>query len=414
MYDVFSLKDFSFPKNFLWGSGYSGHQVEGNNFNSHFWELEKELNLRERSGMACNSYELYGEDVKLVETLSHQAFRTSVEWCRIETQCGTFDKNAVEHYIKLFSTLKEKGIKVFCTLVHNSVPIWFHREGGFTKRENVKYFENYLEYIVPKLSPYVDFWNVLNEFNLRHAESINHIFFHARGYHIIKKYSKAPVSSAHAMVEYCPQRKNDKLDNLMAQYKDYCSQEFFFHAIRTGELVFPFKDGILEKELKDTVDYWSINVYTREMVDSRLKNLAGKRYDHKLLKMIDMDFYLDEMYPETIINGLSRLMDKPIYITENGCACNDDNFRIVYMTLYLSALCEAIKMGADVRGYLYWSLLDNYEWGSFIPKFGLCSVDRKTFKREPKPSAYFYKEIIKNNGVTQEIIRKYLKQLPTL
>ena len=120
------------------------------------------------------------------------------------------------------------------------------------------------------------------------------------------------------------------------------------------------------------------------------------------------------MYPETIINGLSRLMDKPIYITENGCSCNDDNFRIVYIALYLSALSEAIKMGADVRGYLYWSLLDNYEWGSFIPKFGLCSVDRKTFKREPKPSAYFYKEIIENNGVTQEMIRKYLKELPTL
>ena len=106
--------------------------------------------------------------------------------------------------------------------------------------------------------------------------------------------------------------------------------------------------------------------------------------------------------------------DKPIYISENGIACKDDRFRIVYIAEYLSAIQEAIRQGADVKGYLYWSMLDNYEWGSFTPTFGLYGVDRQTFERTAKPSAAFYREIIENNGLTAEIIRKHLKEMPSL
>lgn len=114
-----------------------------------------------------------------------------------------------------------------------------------------------------------------------------------------------------------------------------------------------------------------------------------------------------------MIHNLTRLMDKPVYITENGCSCDNDDFRIVYLTEYLCALNEAIKAGVDVRGYLYWSLLDNYEWWTFIPRFGLVSVDKENnFKRIPKPSAYFYREIIENNGFKPEMLKKYLKEMP--
>ena len=130
--------------------------------------------------------------------------------------------------------------------------------------------------------------------------------------------------------------------------------------------------------------------------------------------MIDMDFYLEEIDPECIIANTTRLMDKPVYISENGCCCNDDRFRIVFISLYLSAVAEAIKMGVDIRGYLYWSLLDNYEWSSFKPRFGLCDCNRSTFERTPKPSAYFYREIIDNNGFDQSILRKYLSEMPSL
>ena len=110
-----------------------------------------------------------------------------------------------------------------------------------------------------------------------------------------------------------------------------------------------------------------------------------------------------------------RLKDKPVYITENGYSCEDDRLRIVFLAEYLSALHTVIEEGVDVRGYLYWSLLDNYEWGSYLPKFGLVSVDRANgYRRTPKPSAYFYKEIIQNNGYSPEILKKYLSEIPRI
>jgi len=415
MYDVFSLKDYSFPDDFLWGSGYAGHQVEGNNVNSYRWYREQKGHALEKSGLACNSYEMYMDDVELVKNLGHRAFRTSVEWSRIEPAEGQFNEAALEHYVKFFSALKERGIKVFATLVHLSFPTWFYKIDHFKCLDNLKYFERYLEYVVPRLAPYVDFWNVLNESNLTGDEyKLGALAFHARGYHVIKKYSNAPVSSAHALVQYVPLRYHDRWDKAAAELCDLKNNEYFFHAIRTGETVYPERDVQYNSELKGAADFWAVNMYVRDLVDSRKKRFNGKRYDHKLLKMIDMDFYLEEMDPECIIANTTRLSDKPIYITENGCSCNDDRFRIVFLSLYLSAVSEAIRMGANIRGYLYWSLMDNYEWTSFKPRFGLCHCDFETFERTPRPSAHFYREIIQNNRFDQQILRKYLSELPSL
>ncbi len=415
MYDIFSLKNFKMPEGFLWGSGYAGHQVEWNNVNSHRWYNEINGKTLECSGLACNSYEMYREDIALVSELGHGAFRTSVEWSRIEPEEGVFCEEALEHYVRLFAGLKEKGIKVFATMVHLSHPLWFAKAGDFRNTENLRYFERYLEYTVPRIAPYVDFWNVLNESNMTGTESkLGSLYFHALGYHVIKKYSSAPVSSAHALVQYVPQRYHDRWDRAMSEIKDLEYNEYFFHAIRTGEIVFPYRDGVLAPEVKGTADFWAVNSYVRDMVDSRRAKLNGKRYDCKELKLIDMDFYLEEMDPECLIANTTRLTDKPIYITENGCSCNDDRFRIVFIALYLSAVAEAIRMGADIRGYLYWTLLDNYEWTSFKPRFGLCNCDRVTFERTQKPSAAFYSEIIRNNGFDRSILRRYLSEMPSL
>lgn len=424
MTDVFSIKEFSFPEGFLWGSATAGHQIEGNNIHSNQWQMEQE-HLKEDpnseiSGMACNHYNMVEEDVQLLCDLGHQAYRMSVEWARIEPEEGVFDEEATDHYVRELALLKEKGIKTFVTLVHLCGPQWFAAKGYFCNLENMKYFERYVNYIVPKISPYVDFWNVINEFNLGASQAsldfkFNVVFYHARGYHLIKQYSDKPVSSAHALVQYYGKRQNDVFDMTMQHYYDIINNEYFFHAMRTGELVLPHKDGVFDKELKGTVDYWSINCYTREMIDSRKAGLGSKRYPFSETRMLPMDFYLDEFYPECIFHNLTRLTDKPVYITENGCSCYDDDFRLVYITEYLCALSEAIKAGVDVRGYMYWSLMDNYEWGSFIPRFGLVDVDREhDFKRTPKPSAYFYKEIIENNGFKPEMLKKYLSEMPRI
>ncbi len=432
MYDVFSLPPIRFPQGFLWGSATSGHQIEGDNIHSQAWHNEQQPEfyhgdpdrvVRAPSGKACDHYRLYPVDVELIAALGHRAYRMSIEWSRIEPLEGQWDHQALDHYLDLLDRLAHKGIQVFVTLHHFTHPLWFERLGGFGKADNRRFFERYLALLVPRISPHVSGWLVINEFNqwggLAAGPSIAPLKFnmlraHALGYHLIKQYSTAPVSSAHAFIHWFPRRFHDALDRRMTDFADFTTNEFFFHALRTGELIYPNVDAEYDPEVKGAFDFWAVNYYTRHMVDARLAGFDGPRFRHKELRMVPMRFFLEEMYPEGLIACLERLDDHPVHITENGCAADDDRFRIVSLALHLSALHEAIERGVDVRGYFHWSLMDNYEWTSFLPRFGLVGVDFTTFRRTPKPSAFFYQEVIENNGFSGETVRLYLDALPTL
>ena len=418
MYDVFSLPDFKFPENFLWGSATAGHQIEGDNIHSSNYHQEQDWPEAARSGKACNGYELYRDDVKLIASLGHQVYRFSLEWARIEPEQGVWNQIAIDHYLDEMVLLKKHGIKVYLTLIHFTTPQWFHQLGGFSKKENIGYFERFVEKVAPVYAPYVDAWFVMNEwFSALYdpVAAFNNIRAHGRAYRILKNFSDAPVSSAHMALEMYPNRYFDEFDQITAQMKNWAVNGVIRHAVKTGELVAPGVDAEDCPEIKGAMDLWALNIYTRELVDARRPKVAAPRFPHKKLRMIDMDFYLEEMYPEGTTAMIEYFRDdRPVMITENGCSCNDDRFRIVYLSLYLSAIHEAIQRGCDVRGYLYWSLMDNYEWNSFLPRFGMVSVDFDTFERTPKPSACFFREIIQNNGFAQKILRKYLNELPTL
>ena len=293
MYDVFSLPPIRFPEGFLWGSATAGHQIEGDNIHSQAWHKEQlpdfyqddpERRIRAPSGKACDHYRLYREDVELIATLGHQAYRMSIEWSRIEPLEGQWDHEAVAHYLDLLDRLVHKGIRVFVTLHHFTHPLWFDRLGGFGKADNRRFFERYLNFLVPKISAYVSGWNVINEFNqwggLTAGPAIaplkfNMLRVHALGYHLIKQHSTAPVSSAHAFIHWFPRRFHDTLDRRMTDFADFTTNEFFFHALRTGELVYPGVDAEFDPEVKGALDFWSVNYYTRHMVDARLAD-AGR------------------------------------------------------------------------------------------------------------------------------------------
>ena len=155
MFDIFSLSDFSFPQGFVWGSSTAAHQIEGDNIHSGRWVQEQEEKLRnpayELSGKACDHYNRVEEDTELLVKLGHRAYRMSMEWARIQPDEGVYDKDATEHYIRELALLKEKGITVFLTLVHVSMPQWFEKKGGFFDLNNFGYFETYLRYILPKI-----------------------------------------------------------------------------------------------------------------------------------------------------------------------------------------------------------------------------------------------------------------------
>ncbi|MBD3421830.1 MAG: family 1 glycosylhydrolase [Chitinivibrionales bacterium] len=419
MYDIFSLPDTSFPPGFLWGSATAGHQIEGDNINSQLWPLEQSGRKPQPSGKACNHWELYRQDIELTKQLGHRAYRMSIEWSRIEPQQGIRDEHALARYIDMLTLLNERDITPWVTLHHFTHPQWFEELGAFHNRKNLACFERHLDYLVPRISDLVGGWNVINEFNFsRHPMGgmlkMNFIKAHALGYHLIRRHSNAPVGSAHAFTHWFPRRGYDSVDNRIADYADFITNEFWFHAIRTGELVYPHLDAEYDPDVKDALDFWSVNYYSRTMADGRRAKFDGEKFRHKELNMIDEEFYLREMFPEGLTSNCERLKDKPIYITENGCATNDDRFRIVYLALHLSALREAIERGADIRGYFHWSTMDNYEWGSFSPRFGLVEVNFETFARTPRPSAWFYKDVIEQNGFDAKLIRTYLNELPTL
>jgi beta-glucosidase len=280
--------------------------------------------------------------------------------------------------------------------------------------------------VVPKLAQHVAGWTPINEYNLlggmppspeKHRDvaelKLNLLRADGRAYDAIKAHSAAPIGSTVAFAVMNPQRKHDTLDNIMTRYSEWVSWGFYFHAIRTGEWQFPFSPSEYLPEVKGRADIWAVNIYTRNMVDSRSADIHGKRYVHSNLPLIDMEFYLDEWVPDELMHSLDLLKDKPVYITENGVSAKDDRFRIAYMALHYAAFKQAIDHGVDLRGLFHWSLMDNYEWGSYLPTFGLVACDRKTFQRTPKPSAAFYRDIIERNGLSGDLVRTYLDHLPS-
>ncbi len=422
MYDVFNLPQIQFPHGFLWGSSTAAHQIEGNNIHSNFWAKEQrggvwsQWDIDEPSGLACNHWELFRDDVKLLAQLGHQVYRLSIEWSRIEPVEGKWNQEALDHYKELLSLLRGNGIKPMVTLHHFTHPQWFEEKGEFNKEENLPFFYRFVEHIVPQIKDYVYSWNIFNEFNRGGyygcPRKLKILKAHAHVYHYLKSQSSATVSSAHALSHFFPQRHYDKFDNLMCQFLDHITNEFFFHAVRTGEYLYPDSDAVVVPGLKGAIDYWAINFYTREMVDSRKASCHGAVYPHKYLRLIDKKFYLEEFYPEGLCQSLQRFTDYPVIITENGCSATDDRFRIVFIAQYLSAIHDAILRGVDIKGYVYWSTMDNYEWGSYKPQFGLVEVDRKTFQRTPKPSADFFKHIILRNGFSGSTVKQYMTELP--
>ena len=419
MIDVFSYNDIEFPKDFLWGAATAGAQIEGNN--KSFYDDPETAPAKSGIGgqkyqppaMACNSFELYDEDIRLLKNMNLKLYRFSIEWSRIESEKGVYDDKALSQYLDMLSKLQENGIKVCLTLHHFSHPVWFNKQNHFNTLDNLGDWEKYLEYIVPKVAQYVDFWVIINELNLPFVytvpQRLNLLRYHALGYHIIKKYSDKPASSAHSYSPKVPLRgKFDRLDNVVADLVDFEVNEFFFHAIRTGEIVAPLHDGSYMPELKDSCDYWALNTYVRHMIDGRKAGYMTRHYAATTIRPLPVFTPMDEIFPEIIIEMLMRTLDKPVLITENGFPTDRDDYRIIQISSALQAFKQAMDLGANILGYAHWSLMDNWEWGDYEPKFGLASVNRETFERTIKKSGEFYGEIAKANGFRQDILKKFM------
>lgn len=421
-------ENIKFPKNFLWGAATSAHQVEGGNVNNWSewekknaerlaskaskewanWQQEKfpEMFKAENyiSGRACDHYNRFEEDFDMAKAGGHNAHRFSIEWSRIEPEEGKFDEKEIEHYRKVILALRERGLEPFVTLWHWTDPLWITEMGGWENKNTINYFLRFIEKIADSLGDEINFWMVINEPNVYTGMSYvqgnfppcvksiwrayrvlkNLVMANNQAYVLIHKKlgDRVKIGSAHNLISHLPYRKDYLLDRISAKLLGYirCFKSFDW--------------------AKGYQDFIGMNYYHLEKIEFTLR---GKRRWYLFNTHVDESKVTDlgwEIYPEGIYKFLLKMKkyNLPVYITENGIADARDEKRGNYIREHLSWINKAMQEGVDVRGFFYWSLLDNFEWDKgFWPRFGLIEMDYQTLERKPRKSYYAYRDIIKEN-----------------
>jgi len=397
-----------FPRDFLWGAATAAYQVEGGNDRSDWWRWEKEAG-KENSGFACRHYDLYELDFELARGLGHNAHRLSVEWSRIEPEEGKFSDVALKHYVDVILALRARNIEPVVTLHHFTNPVWLADCGGWENKKSVAAFLRYSEFVVRALAKHVRYWITINEptiyathaylfgvwppqmkvFSRAKRVERHMISAHIKAYRLIhkiyKEYAlfKPAVSISQHMMALVP--CDQKLKNRFAAW--------LRHKL--------YNENYLDIFMRHkALDFIGLNYYSRQLVELKrwgFKNLFEDicEKEHHPVKKNSLGW---DIYPEGLYQLLLKLKKYklPIMITENGICTSEDAQRWDYIASHLRNIHRAIEQGVPVTGYLYWSLLDNFEWDKgFGPRFGLIDIDYKTQQRTVRESAVKFSQVCK-------------------
>jgi beta-glucosidase len=423
-----SERVIEFPASFVFGSATAAHQVEGNNLHNDWWEHEHApgTNAMEPSGIACNQYERFADDFRLLKSLGHPAHRLSIEWSRIEPTEGQIEGGEIDHYRRVLGTLRELEIVPWVTLHHFTSPRWFAGRGGFARAENLGSFRRFADLVARTYGDLVRYWCTINEptiyaeFGYRFgyfpprrsdtavAADVEENLFraHAMAAEALRGHARQPpeVGITLAVQAHEPLDPACGADRKLAARRDAETNETSFEALRSGVFAWPGRPAVEIPGLKASSTFVGIQYYTRIRYDGASGGPAAPDTERMLSQMGW------EVYPEGFAPLLRRAAatSLPVYVTENGMACDDDCVRVRYIADHLAAVDDARRSGADIRGYFYWSALDNFEWNfGYGPKFGLIEVDRATLARHPRPSAHFFAEIIRTHQLTPELVTRF-------
>lgn len=387
----------TFPENFLWGSATSAYQVEGGVEGSDWSRVFP-------AGRACDHYSRYEEDFDLLQKLNQNAYRFSIEWSRVEPDEKKFDEREIEHYRQVLLSLRRRGIKAMVILHHFTNPLWLAKIGGWANSKTVFYFFRFAERMFKEYGDLVDFWITINEPMIYAGKGYlegswppqkrnpvlflkvlrNQIAAHKKVYEKAHDREIIQVGIAKNNQYFEPANNKSPLDRFFVFLADYFWNRWFLNRI------------------KNHLDFIGLNYYFHNKIGFPLpfRSLGGGgTYRMKNENRVVSDIGW-EVYPQGIYHVLKELKDykKPIYITENGVADAKDALRKDFIGDHLLWTHKAISEGVDVRGYFYWSLMDNFEWEKgFKPRFGLVEIDYETLARRPRPSAWYYGEICKKN-----------------
>ena len=390
----------------MWGAATAAYQVEGDNRYADWWHWEKKSG-KENSGPACRHYELYEMDFDLAKGLHHNAHRLSVEWSRVEPENGKFSEEALQHYREVLKALRARQIEPVVTLHHFTNPAWLSDLGGWEDRRSTALFLRFVDHVVRALSGYVRYWITINEptIYVSHADLFgvwppqaksflraqrverHLVAAHIQAYRLIHKIygaaklPKPAVSISQHLIALVPCSQD--LKNRLGVY--------LRHKL--------FNEGYLDTFVRRKVlDFIGVNYYSRQRVDLKkwgLRNLfediCEKNHDPVPANSLGWD-----VYPEGLYQLLLKLKKYklPVMITENGICTSEDTQRWEFIAGHLKTLHRAMEAGVPVTGYLYWSLLDNFEWDKgFGPRFGLIDVNYKTHQRTVRESAKKFAQV---------------------
>jgi len=434
-----------FPAGFLWGGATAAYQAESAASPASDWSvwetLPGKIKNGDRSADGPDQWDHYEADFALAQSMGHNAYRFSIEWARIEPTPGTFDEAAITHYRTMIASMKAHGLRPIVTLWHFTNPTWVQDPsggrslGGWETQATVDAYVSYVTRVVPRFADVVDFWITLNEpmvyiiqgyffgmwppghgIDLDNAVKVhNHLIdAHVRGFDAIHAHyatleQPVAVTIASNWVAFDPASASSAdvdATRGLERLVDYA----FLDAIVKGD-VDTALDGaavVHRDAYANHVDVIGVNFYQRELVTAGAIGIVPgvPSIDPSAPLKNDLGW---ELYPAGMgraLDGLWARYHVPIVITENGIADAADRYRSWYIVTNLDEVQKAVTRGVDVRGYLHWALVDNFEWAEGLaPRFGLVAVDygapEKT--RTIRASAGAMIEIIKVNEVTSEI-----------
>ena len=426
-----------FEKGFLIGAATAAHQVEGNNKNSDYWAMEhmKYTSFAEPSLDAVDHYNRSEEDIKMMAEAGLNAYRFSIEWARIEPVKGEFDEKEIEHYRKVLECCKKYGIEPVVTLLHFTSPKWLIKEGGWENEETIGLFADYCKYVVERLGSYMHYICTINEANMgiqiaaisaRYKAQMMEKMQQGAGTDANKQAAESTEGTVQVGLNMQKMMENmqKQAEENMEVFGVTTPQVFVSSRTPEGDILVMKAHQAAKKAIKEVNANLQVgltlslhDIQAKEGGEKRAEEEWNEEFLHYLPYIKEDDFFGLQNYTRSVIDangicaapqgaGLTQMdyeiypqaleacirkvykeLNIPIIVTENGIAVEDDTVRVDFINKATDGVANCIADGILVKGYMYWSLMDNFEWQKgYSMTFGLISVDRSTQQRTAKPS----------------------------
>ncbi|MEO6733156.1 MAG: GH1 family beta-glucosidase [Ferruginibacter sp.] len=440
-----------FGKDFKWGVSTAAYQIEGawdaDGKGRSVWDVfantRGKIFRNQNGNIACDYYHRYVHDLSIMSQLNIPNYRFSLSWSRIIPKgIGPVNTAGIDFYNRVIDFCLEVGIEPWVTLYHWDLPYELEKKGGWTNREIIGWFGEYVEVCIRHFGDRVKHWMILNEpmvftgagyFLGIHApgrKGLNNFLAaahhaalcQAEGGKIVRTLLPGAIIGTTFSCSYVEPFSTSIQDQQAANRVDALLNRMFVEPL--AGMGYPIKDLKLlqrlepfvkdgdEKKLAFDMDFIGIQNYTRELVSaSWLRPLIWARFikaENRKVTITEMNW---EVYPECIYEMLVKFSKyknfKEIIVTENGAAFHDevidgkvqDTKRKEYIEQHVESVLRAKKAGVNVNGYFVWSFTDNFEWAEgYHPRFGLVYIDFTTQKRIIKDSGYWFSKLIQSDA----------------